>query len=585
MGVYVLRGEFPIFFWMQDHAGRPGVVRGGAPVLPLRDLAPDPRPGAGARHARARPGRLPHRRASSSAAGAGLLGPPLHHRRVGIRRGELHPRPRLLHRAPARRPARAARRRALARADRSPEPARCRVRDRHGARRRARPLLQLPDRGRARPAPCRPSSWWTRACRSGARAWLGVGAFLLGSLPFWVYNLTHDWATVATGARFQGRLVGSSRPRGSWPSICLPVVLGVRAGMDQPAHLPGPLAWTIPVVVGGAVLLLLARVVGGPRTPPPGCRDRRARRSSSTGIARDPGRGLVRRVRPRPALPPAPDPPARARPRARGPADVALDADRRPSCGSPRISSPSGWTWLPTSRRCGPRPGSRYRQEREADARLFALAPREGPAQGVRLRLLARPAPHLRGAAGTIIVAEPFNDRHPPHTPAVDRSPRPAYVVQAGVETFRAWMEATRITSREEAVGQYRVFYDFTPPPDVRPLPRARPSRSARALGRGDAGGLLDAPPRHRLVHHPRPERAPRGSRCDLGAERMVSGLTLVNDRAERVPDELVVMAERAGAGPRIRWPRSRPRASRRAGRTARSGSRRAGRSPCASRR
>ena len=39
-------------------------------------------------------------------------------------------------------------------------------------------------------------------------AWLGVGAFLLGSLPFWVYNLTHDWATVATGARFQGRLSG-----------------------------------------------------------------------------------------------------------------------------------------------------------------------------------------------------------------------------------------------------------------------------------------------------------------------------------------------------------------------------------------
>ena len=40
-------------------------------------------------------------------------------------------------------------------------------------------------------------------------------------------------------------------------------MLGVRAGADQPAHLPGPLAWTIPAVVGGAVLLLLVRVLVG----------------------------------------------------------------------------------------------------------------------------------------------------------------------------------------------------------------------------------------------------------------------------------------------------------------------------------
>jgi hypothetical protein len=86
-------------------------------------------------------------------------------------------------------------------------------------------------------------------------AWLGVGAFFLGSLPFWVYNLTHDWATVATGARFQGRLSGLETARILAVDL-LPVILGVRSGTDQPSHLPGPLA-DDPADRGGAVLLLV----------------------------------------------------------------------------------------------------------------------------------------------------------------------------------------------------------------------------------------------------------------------------------------------------------------------------------------
>jgi hypothetical protein len=108
----------------------------------------------------------------------------------------------------------------------------------------------------------------------------------------------------------------------------------------------------------------------------------------------------------------------------------------------------------------------RWRQERAADARLF---------DALRAKDLRKAyafdywlAPRLTfDARGEIIVAEPFNDRHPPHTRLVDRSSRPAYVVQAGVETFRAWLEATRITSREDAVGPSR----------------ARASRCARARG------------------------------------------------------------------------------------------------------
>jgi hypothetical protein len=140
----------------------------------------------------------------------------------------------------------------------------------------------------------------------------------------------------------------------------------------------------------------------------------------------------------------------------------------------------------------------------------------------------------------------PFNDRHP-HTLAVDRSPRPAYVVQAGVETFRAWLEATQITAREDVAGEYHIFHDFTPPPEVRSL--ARSAFTVRtSAGRGEAASLLDA----RLDTGWSSARGPEGSawvEVDLGAERLVSGVTLVNDRAERVPDDLVVMAETAGAG------------------------------------
>ena len=377
-------------------------------------------------------------------------------------------------------------------------------------------------------------------------AWLGIGAFLLGSLPFWIYNLTHHWATVVTGARFQGRFSGADAAR-ILAFDLLPVVLGVRSGTDQPAHLPGPLAWTIPVVVGGAVLFLMARVVGG-----------------IGRLRRDVGRageallligmlvtlgvvwyGGYIRV-PRYLLPLVPL--------------LALVLARTVQL-TWRVTRVGTVVWVaayllavgmdlaPDITALRPAARDRWRQERAADARLF---------DALRAKDLRKAyafdywlAPRLTfDARGEIIVAEPFNDRHPPHTRLVDRSSRPAYVVQAGVETFRAWLEATRITSREDAVGDYRIFYDFTPPPDARPLPRAGFTVSASA-GRGDPANLLDA----RLDTGWSSIRGPKGSawiEVDLGAERLVSGVTLVNDRAERVPDELVVTAEPAGARPRI---------------------------------
>ena len=265
-------------------------------------------------------------------------------------------------------------------------------------------------------------------------AWLGVGAFLLGSLPFWVYNLTHDWATVATGARFQGRFSGAEAAR-ILAFELLPVVLGVRAGADQPAHLPGPLAWTIPVVVGGALLLLLVRVVlgiGRLRRDPA----RAGEALLLLGIAVTLGvvwyGGYVRV--PRYLLPVVPL--------------LALTLARAAQL-TWRVTRIGTVVWVaayllavgldlaPDITALSPAAQARYRREREAVARLFAALREKDLRKAYAFDYWL--APRLTFDARTdIIVAEPFNDRHPPHTRLVDQSSRPAYVVQAGVETFRA---------------------------------------------------------------------------------------------------------------------------------------------------
>jgi 4-amino-4-deoxy-L-arabinose transferase-like glycosyltransferase len=373
-------------------------------------------------------------------------------------------------------------------------------------------------------------------------AWLGAGAFLLGSLPFWVYNLTHDWATVATGARFQGRLSGSETARILALDL-LPVVLGVRSGTDQPSHLPGPLAWTIPLIAGGAILLLLVRVVGGI-----GRLRRDAGRAGEAllliGIAVTLGvvwyGGYVRV--PRYLLPLIPL--------------IALILARAAQLTWRRTRAGTivwvaayllavGMDLAPDITALGSAGRARYRKEREADARLFELLRAKDLRHTYAFDYWLAPRLTFE-ARGEIIVAQPFNDRYPPHTLAVDRSPHPAYVVQAGVETFRAWLDATRVTAREDAVGQYHVFHDFTPPPDARPLARSAFTVRASA-GRGEAASLLDA----QLDTGWSSARGPDGSawiEVDLGAERLVNGVTLVNDRVERVPEDLAVMTESAGA-------------------------------------
>jgi hypothetical protein len=93
-------------------------------------------------------------------------------------------------------------------------------------------------------------------------AWLGLGAFALGSLPFWLYNLAHEWATFGTGVRFRGRASAAEAARAIFAEH-LPVVLGVRDYLGTPPHLPGVLAWAAPAVAAAAVALLAVRVAAG----------------------------------------------------------------------------------------------------------------------------------------------------------------------------------------------------------------------------------------------------------------------------------------------------------------------------------
>ena len=378
-------------------------------------------------------------------------------------------------------------------------------------------------------------------------AWLGLGAFGLGSLPFWAYNLSHDWATFATGARFQGRLSGPETARILFLDL-LPVVLGARAATDQPTHLPGPLAWTIPLIAGGAVALLLVRVVTGAgrlRRDPA----RAGEALLLVGIAVTFGvvwyGGYVRV--PRYLLPLIPL--------------LALVLAR---------AAQLTWRWtragtvlwvvvylvavgvdlVPDITALRPEARARYREQRKADAALFAFLDTTDLRRAYAFDYWL--APRLTfDARGEIIVAQPFNDRYPPHTRAVDRAPRPAYVVQAGVETFRHWLAALGVTAREREVGEYRVFYDFAPPPEAVPLARSGWSVHA-SEGRGEAASVVDA----RLETGWSSAKGPEGSawvEVDLGVERRLSGVALVNDRAERVPDRLVVMAEGArGAWDRV---------------------------------
>ena len=376
-------------------------------------------------------------------------------------------------------------------------------------------------------------------------AWLGLGAFALGSLPFWLYNFAHDWATLETGARFQGRAAGVETARVIATDL-LPVVLGARAYVDTPPHFPGFTAWIAPAIAAAALALLAARVLGGLG---------RLRRDPALAgealllLVIGVNLGLVWWGRytqvPRyllPLVPPLALVLARATQlvwrRSRTLA-VALAAAYLGAVG---IGLVRDLTVLWPSARAA------YWQGRAGDEAALAFLRERGLRHAYAFEYWY--APRLTfDAREEVIVAQPYRDRHTPYTVAVDGSPRPAYVLAAETEVFAQWLHATGVRSRRAQAGPYTVFWDFTPPGPAVGLSRAEVTVTS-AAGDGAPETLVDA----RLdTGWASVEGAPGAAwvEVDLGRPRPVAGLTLVTDQPPHGPRALEVRAD--GGPPLLR--------------------------------
>jgi hypothetical protein len=375
--------------------------------------------------------------------------------------------------------------------------------------------------------------------------WLAVAAFALGSLPFWIYNLTHDWATFATGARFAGSQTGGAAARVLAGDL-LPVILGVQEYIGTPPYLPWPLSMTVPAVVAAAVGVVLVHAVWG------------------TGRRRDPARagdvlvlltlavtlGAVWYGRflsaPRylvPLAPPLALTLARATQLTWRRAPVVVGVAVGAYLLAVGVGLVDDLTVLHADKRAV------YRTERAQDQALFAFLAARGLTRtyGYEYWLTAR----LTFDAGErIIVAEPIRDKHPPFTQAVDATRRPAYIVRAGLELFENWVAALQLPRFEhERVDPYTIFWDFAPPPPATPVSRAGWTvRTSRGVG--EPASLVDGRFDTGWSSAPGPP-ASAWVEVDVGRPQVVSGAVLLTDQPEHVPQQLVIDAETANGAVR----------------------------------
>jgi hypothetical protein len=202
-------------------------------------------------------------------------------------------------------------------------------------------------------------------------------------------------------------------------------------------------------------------------------------------------------------------------------------------------------------------PASRaaYRAARTDDERLFAFLRTHGIDRAYTYDYWL--GPRLTFDAGLrIIVAEPYRDRYPPHTAAVDASPHPAYVVQTSMDPDRVerWTRGIGSHAERAEVGPYTVFWSFATPTPVSPLPRAAWTVSTSA-GVGDPESLADGRLDTGWSSAPGPPRT-AWVEVDLGRPRRIAGVTLLSDHAQRIPQILeVIPADGATSGRRTGRP------------------------------
>ena len=365
-------------------------------------------------------------------------------------------------------------------------------------------------------------------------AWLGVAAFLVGSAPFWIYNLTHDWATFTTGLRFRLTL-DAAATASLLAGDLLPVLLGVKAYVGTPLYVPDSVAW-LPLAVAGAAWAALAlRVLVGLRR----LRQSPALAGEALCVATVAVVvGLVwygRYVQvPRYLLPLVP---VLALILARA-GQVLWPRSRALTVGLALLYlGPVVAGLVQELKVLWPAERRAYQAERATDQALFAFLQARGltRAYGYEYWL----APRLTfDADESVVVADPWRDRYPPYTRAVDQSPRPAYVLRGEVDRYENWLRALGVGAQRAAVGPYTVYWDFTAPAPVQALRRGG-WRLETAAGQGAPADLVDG----RLGTGWASARGPAGSAwiaADLDGGRL-AGVTLVTDRPDRIPRQLDV--------------------------------------------
>lgn len=371
-------------------------------------------------------------------------------------------------------------------------------------------------------------------------AWLAASAFLLGSLPFWIENLTRGFATLETAARFEGRWALGEALGLLWDLS--EVLLGVREYLGMPTFLPWPLSLLIPGLVAVALATLLWQAGQGLAGRGRGEVAWQGTLLLLVFIALMLGVVVWGRFLqvPRYLLPLYPG-------LAIGLARFCQLLGRRSTvaagvvaalfCASTGIALARTTTVLVADRR------AEYRAQRAEEGRLFDAL------EGAGLtRLYAFDywlAPRLTfDARERLIVALPTGDRYPPYTAAVDRSPGAGYLFRGGVPAwFEGSVHALGARYRTTTFGGYAVVHDFSPPPSVAPLPGHGWTVEA-SVAPETAIKAADGDPATRWTTG-QPQQPGQWLSVELGGAVQVSGVAILPGRVEDLPRGLRVEGSR----------------------------------------
>jgi tetratricopeptide (TPR) repeat protein len=361
--------------------------------------------------------------------------------------------------------------------------------------------------------------------------WVGLGFFLLGSAPFWAFNLVNAfWSFVLFGGGDPAR---APRQLAAAVTDALPAILGARPSRSLTNYLP---------VLSEGLLLLYAAAFGwlvwrlrparGRRGPEPAGLWLLllffANAALLVGLSRfadEAGPGVTRRYllplySALPLLAAAFLAAVRARSRPLFAALLGL------VLGLHVYGNLASYAALAAELPA-------YRQGRAQDRQLFAFLQARG------LTRVYVPdywqAPRLTfDADEAIVFAEPFGGRYPAYTDLVDAAPRVAYLFAAGTGGgFTASLNGIGAGFDRAAVGPYEVFHDFRPPADVEAF-RSLPPRRWRGTASSTAAppGLAFDRDVDTAWYSGEPERPGLFFEVDLGEPAAVGKVVVLPPRS-----------------------------------------------------